>query len=289
MELVTSMGVTLSGDAIISDMMSLGLHLNEAKAYKALVTLGQSTARSVADLSGVPRSKVYDVLYSLESRGLVRKVLGSDPTEFRAYPPKEAVPLLLEKIQQSGNVVLTALENIENERDLESREYVYTVEGVDQIKMEMRGIITGAEKEVFIATLDPKILSAVRPTLADAKKRGIEIKLVTSRAFIEEWPEFAHYASMMDVGDLSPPGLAEQLSKVVQDDSILDKWNPTQMGIIIADNRDSCGMFGSHPDQAKPWALVVRVPLIAILQRQVISAVLTQVLKFLDGNGFDKP
>lgn len=276
------MGAALTGDAIISDMMSLGLNLNEAKAYKALVALGQSTARSVADLSGVPRSKVYDVLYSLEDRGLVRKVLGSDPVEFRAYPPKEAIPFLLEKIQQSGCAVQTALEKIESERDLERREYVYTVEGDDQIKMEMRGIISGAQEEVFIATFDPKILSAVRPSLADAKKRGVDIKLVTSRAFIEEWPEFAHYASMMDVGGISPPGLAEQLSKVVQNDAIIDEWNPTQMGIIIADNRDSCGMFGGHPNQARPWALVVKVPLIAILQRQVISAVLAQVLQFLD-------
>jgi sugar-specific transcriptional regulator TrmB len=278
------MGATLSGDAIISDMMKLGLHLNEAKAYKALVTLGQSTAKRIADLSGVPRSKVYDVLYSLEDQGLVRKVLGSDPTEFSAYPPKEAIPLLLEKIQQSGSLVQTTLENIESSRDLERREYVYTVEGDDQIKMEMRGIINGAEKEIFIATFDPKILSAVRPALADAKKRGVDIKLVTSRAFIEDWPEFAHYASIMDVGGISPPGLAEQLSKVVQNDAIIDDWNPTQMGIIIADNRDSCGMFGSHPNQARPWALVVKVPLIAILQRQVISAVLAQVLQFLDAH-----
>ncbi|MFX0108756.1 MAG: TrmB family transcriptional regulator [Candidatus Hodarchaeota archaeon] len=277
------MGVIMSSDAIISNMMSLGLHLNEAKAYKALVTIGQSTARGVADLSGVPRSKVYDVLYSLEDQGLVRKILGSDPTEFRAYSPKEAIPLLLEKIQQSGAVVQTALENIENERELESREYVYTVEGDDQIKIEMRSIINRAENEVFIATLDPRILSAVRPSLAEAKKRGVEIKLVTSKAFIAEWPEFGHYVSMMDVGGVSPPGLVEQLSKVVQNDAIIDDWNPTMMGIIIADNRDSCGLFGAHPDQAKPWALVVRVPLIAILQRQVISAVLTQVLKILDG------
>jgi sugar-specific transcriptional regulator TrmB len=283
MELVDSLGAILSDDAILSDMMSLGLHLNEAKAYKALVTLGQGTARGVANLSGVPRSKVYDVLYSLEDRGLVRKVLGSDPTEFRAYPPKEAIPFLLEKIQQSGSVVQITLEKLENERELEKREYVYTVEGEDQIKMELRGIINGAKEEVFIATLDPKVLSAARPSLASAKKRGVDIKLVTSRSFMEEWPEFAHYASMMDVGGMSPPDLAEHLSKVVQDDSILDAWNPTQMGIIIADNTDSIGMFGSHPDQAKPWALIVRVPLIAILQRQVISAVLSQVLRFLDG------
>lgn len=273
----------MSGEALISDMMRLGLHLNEAKAYKALVTLGESTARRVADLSGVPRSKVYDVLYSLENRGLIRKILGSDPTRFRAYSPKEAIPLLLEKIQQSSVVVQTSLESIENERELDSREYVYTVEGDDQIKIEMRSMINEAQEEVFIATLDPKILSAVRPSLADAKKRGIDIKLVTSRAFIEEWPEFAHYVSMMDVGGMSLPGLAEQFSKVIQDDSILDQWNPTQMGIIIADNRDSCALFGAHPGQAKLWALVVRVPLIAILQRQVISAVLAQVLKFLDG------
>jgi hypothetical protein len=269
---------------MISAMMNLGLHLNEAKAYKALVTLGQTTARSVADHSGVPRSKVYDVLYSLEDRGLVRKVLGSDPTEFRPYPPNEAIPLLLEKIQQSGVVVQTALENIENERVMEGREYVYTVEGDDQIKMEIRGIIGGAKEEVFAATLDPKILSIARPALANAKKRGVDIKLVTSKAFMQEWPEFAHYGSMMDVTGISPPDLAEQLSKVVQNGAILDEWNPTQMGIIIADDRDSIGMFGKTSSQGKSWALIVRVPLIAILQRQVISAVLTQVLRILDGD-----
>ena len=274
----------MPGDDIISDMMNLGLHLNEAKAYKALVTLGQSTARSVAEHSGVPRSKVYDVLYSLEDRGLVRKVLGSDPTEFKPYPPKEAIPLLIEKIQQSGVVVQNALENIENEREMESREYVYTVEGEDQIKMEIRGIIRSAKEEVFFATLDPKILSAARPALASAKKRGVDIKFVTSKAFMAEWPEFAHYGSMMDVSGMSPPDLAVQLSKVVQDGTILGEWNPTQMGIIIADNRDSIGMFGKPSDKAKQWALIVRVPLIAILQRQVITAVLAQVLKVLEGN-----
>jgi sugar-specific transcriptional regulator TrmB len=273
----------MSGDDMISDMMNLGLHLNEAKAYKALVTLGQSTARSVADHSGVPRSKVYDVLYSLEDRGLVRKVLGSDPTEFKPYPPKEAIPLLIEKIQQSGAVVQYALENIENEREMESREYVYTVEGEDQIKMEIRGIIGGAKEEVFFATLDPKILSAARPALASAKKRGVDIKFVTSKAFMDEWPEFSHYGSMMDVSGMSPPDLAVQLSKVVQNGAILGEWNPSQMGIIIADNRDSIGMFGKPTDKAKQWALIVRVPLIAILQRQVITAVLAQVLKVLDG------
>ncbi|MFX1367694.1 MAG: TrmB family transcriptional regulator [Promethearchaeota archaeon] len=274
----------MAGDDMISGMMNLGLHLNEAKAYRALVALGQTTARRVADHSGVPRSKVYDVLYSLENKGLVRKVLGSDPTEFRPYPPKEAIPLLVEKIQQSGVVVRTALENIENERVMEGREYVYTVEGDDQIKMEIRGIIGGAKEEVFVATLDPRILSTARPALASAKKRGVDIKLVTSKTFMQEWPEFSHYGNMMDVSAMSPPDLVEQLSKVVQNGAILDEWTPTQMGIIIADNTNSIGMFGKTSSHGKSWALIVRVPLIAILQRQVITAVLSQVLRVLDGD-----
>ncbi|UCH04532.1 MAG: helix-turn-helix domain-containing protein [Candidatus Thorarchaeota archaeon] len=272
----------MPGDDIISDLRSLGLHLNEAKAYKALVTLGQSTARAVADHSGVPRSKVYDVLYSLEDRGLVRRVLGSDPTEFQPYPPKDAIPYLIEKLQHSGSVVQTALENIEQERNTESRELVYTVEGQDQIKMEMRGIIGEAQREVFIATLNPAVLSAVRPALAEAKKRGLNIQLFTAGAKMEEWKEFTHYVEITNVEGIGPAGLIEQMSTVIEDVAIVDAgWNPTQMGIIIADNSESIGMFGTHSAQLKPWALVVRVPLIAILQRQVITAVLSQVQKFI--------
>ncbi|UCE09917.1 MAG: TrmB family transcriptional regulator [Candidatus Thorarchaeota archaeon] len=272
----------MSHDDTVSNMMSLGLHLNEAKAYKALVILGQTTARSVADISGVPRSKVYDVLYSLEARGIVRRVLGTDPAQFRPYPPKEAITLLLDKIQQSGAVVQSALESIENERETEGREYVYTVEGEDQIRIEIQGIINRARDEIFIATLDPQILSTARPSLANAKKSGVEIQLVTSKVFMEEWPEFAHYARMTDVSAFSPHALAAQFAKVMQEDAITDEWNPTQMGVIIADNTESIAMFGSYREQVKPWALIVRVPLIAILQRQVISAVLTQVIRMLD-------
>ncbi|MHA2601365.1 MAG: TrmB family transcriptional regulator [Candidatus Thorarchaeota archaeon SMTZ1-83] len=272
----------MPGDEIISELRSLGLHLNEAKAYKALVTLGQSTARAVADHSGVPRSKVYDVLYSLEDRGLVRRVLGSDPTEFKSYPPKDAIPYLIEKLQQSGSVVMKALETIEQERNTESRELVYTVEGQDQIKMEMRGIIGEAQKEVFIATLNPAVLSAARPALAEAKRRNVNIQLFTAGANMEEWKEFTHYLEMTNVEGIGPTGLIEQMSTVIEDVAIVDAgWNPTQMGIVIADNSESIGMFGTHSAQMKPWALVVRVPLIAILQRQVITAVLSQVQRFI--------
>ena len=72
------------------------------------------------------------------------------------------------------------------------------------------------------------------------------------------------------------------MSTVIEDVAIVDAgWNPTQMGIVIADNSESIGMFGTHSAQMKPWALVVRVPLIAILQRQVITAVLSQVQRFI--------
>ncbi|NHJ12641.1 MAG: hypothetical protein EAX95_03155 [Candidatus Thorarchaeota archaeon] len=275
----------MSVDEVVLQMMSLGLHLNEAKAYKSLVMVGQSTARAVASNSGIPRSKVYDVLYSLENKGLVRRILGTDPTEFRPYPPKEAIPLLLEKIQQSGASVQKSLENIENERAMEGREYVYTVEGMDQIKIEIRTIIGNAKTEVFMATLNPAMLSLARPALANAKKQGVDIKLVTSRAFMEEWPEFKHYVDMTDLAGFSPPGIMEQMSVVIQNESILDTgWNPTQMGILIADNTESIALFGGYQAQTNPWALIVRVPLIAILQRQVISAVLAQLLRFLEGN-----
>jgi sugar-specific transcriptional regulator TrmB len=66
----------LQTDSVVDDLTRLGLTFNEARAYKALVRLGNATARSVADASGIPRSKVYETLSQLEKRGIAQKILG---------------------------------------------------------------------------------------------------------------------------------------------------------------------------------------------------------------------
>ena len=71
-------------------LVELGLTLNEARAYAALLRLGTATATEVARNAGVPRQKVYDTLRTLEERGFLR----SDAVGVTAHtpvPPEEAL------------------------------------------------------------------------------------------------------------------------------------------------------------------------------------------------------
>ena len=61
--------------ATINDALkNLGLNDKEARAYAALLELGQTTAYAVAERSGLKRPTVYVVLDELRQKGLVLKI-----------------------------------------------------------------------------------------------------------------------------------------------------------------------------------------------------------------------
>lgn len=64
----------------------------EAKALYVLLLHGELTAKDIAELSGIPRTSVYDVMNLLESRGLV--VSYGKPLRFRAIGADEIVKII---------------------------------------------------------------------------------------------------------------------------------------------------------------------------------------------------
>jgi sugar-specific transcriptional regulator TrmB len=74
----------------------LGLTKNENKAYQALVESGKLGASEVSAESGVPYSRVYDVLSSLAHKGLVEVVPGK-AKKFMASSPEVFLKLIDDK------------------------------------------------------------------------------------------------------------------------------------------------------------------------------------------------
>ena len=52
------------------------LNIYEAKIWTALLSRGIASAGELADISGVPRSRCYDVLESLEKKGFIIMKIG---------------------------------------------------------------------------------------------------------------------------------------------------------------------------------------------------------------------
>ncbi|MFC6953511.1 TrmB family transcriptional regulator [Halorubellus litoreus] len=78
----------------MTDLGELGLSSYEEEVYRTLLVTGAVTATDLANASGVPRGRIYDVLNGLESRQLVR-TQSTDPTRYAAVQPETAVDRLL--------------------------------------------------------------------------------------------------------------------------------------------------------------------------------------------------
>jgi sugar-specific transcriptional regulator TrmB len=74
-------------DAIDKVLTDLGLTKYEAMVYRSLIKLGEAKAIEIAQTSGVPREKTYQVLRELEDKGIVKRIEGK-PRRWVALPPK---------------------------------------------------------------------------------------------------------------------------------------------------------------------------------------------------------
>jgi len=94
----------------VHGLVELGMTRYEAKAYLTLIQRESYAASELATEAGIPRQRIYDVLNSLVSRGLVRDWPGP-VTRYAATDPQAAVERLLGVQRQA----LTGLESKSSE------------------------------------------------------------------------------------------------------------------------------------------------------------------------------
>src|SRR3989338_5086003 len=92
-----------------------GLNIYETKVWMALLSKGIASAGEIAEASGVPRSRTYDVLESLEKLGFAIMKLGK-PVKYIAVKPN----IIIEKLKSM--TIRDADERIQNITKLKNTE-----------------------------------------------------------------------------------------------------------------------------------------------------------------------
>ncbi|MEJ5292478.1 MAG: helix-turn-helix domain-containing protein [Candidatus Methanosuratincola sp.] len=92
-------GTDLRSMAAYQALKEAGLTDYEALAYLGLVVRGPTTAKALSESTGIPNTRVYDVLGELERRGWI-EVDASRPMRFRAKPPPEVLGVVRAEQQQ---------------------------------------------------------------------------------------------------------------------------------------------------------------------------------------------
>lgn len=199
-------------ESFLKKIKDFGLNSYEAKIWTALLSRGVSTAGELSDIAGVPRSRSYDILESLEKKGFIVMKIGK-PIKYMAIPPEEVVErvkrrMLVQAEEQSktleqlkGSDVLTEL-NLLHSQGIDMvnpSEITGILKGRNQIYNHMSSMIKGAKKSVVLVTTEDGLIRKHKHfgnLLKKTADRGVDIRILAplsskSKDIVQELKKFA--------------------------------------------------------------------------------------------------
>ena len=90
----------------------LGLTQNEAKTYAALLEHPKADVSSLSKITRLPRSRIYEMLAKLSSKGLLEKKIGS--ATYKIIPPREAFQKIAENLEKECKKKIQAIHEFSN-------------------------------------------------------------------------------------------------------------------------------------------------------------------------------
>lgn len=170
------------------------INIYETKVWLALLSKGISSAGEIAELSGVPRSRTYDVLESLEKRGFVIQKLGK-PVKYIAVKPE----IVIEKLKNNTTKhaeekikTLSSLKDTQEYRELKelhntgiepikNHELSTSIKGRSNLYLQMKYIMESATRTVHLTSSAfelTKKQKMFKDTFKKLIKRGVDIKVM---------------------------------------------------------------------------------------------------------------
>ncbi|MEK6852298.1 MAG: helix-turn-helix domain-containing protein [Nanoarchaeota archaeon] len=167
------------------------LNIYESKVWLALLTKGVASIAEINDLSKVPRSRIYDVLKSLETKGFCMERLGK-PIKYLALEPEVVVERLKKSIESTAKERTEILEKVKKSNEYVELEKLFktnispvetfgsVLKGRNSVLAQMANLIKDAKKTVVVVSnsdaLEKNILY-LAPVLKKKASQGVDIKI----------------------------------------------------------------------------------------------------------------
>ncbi|MFC7068484.1 TrmB family transcriptional regulator [Halobaculum lipolyticum] len=172
-------------ESLVETLEAAGLSPYQAAAYVALLDLGTASATDVADASGVPAPRIYDVLRSLEELAYI-ETYEEGSLRARAHSPSG----VLEDLRGRATRLEAAAEEVEDRWEQPELEA-----GGASIVTRFRTVIERAESFIEDATHQILLSTTTRnlrrlaPALREATDRGVSVRVSVHTADGEDRPD----------------------------------------------------------------------------------------------------
>ena len=186
----------------MASLRDLGLSEYEARAYRALLNTGPTTAKELSRASDVPMGRIYDVLNSIEQYNLVRSQSASRPKKYVAVEPATALDRLLEdkkreldaKAEQYEGIVDSLSDELEAAEPVEEQFWTAAVGKEESLDLLLERL-AAAEDRIVVTAADPspqfdvdEAGDAVAEHLEDALERGVKVSVLMTPELVETLP-----------------------------------------------------------------------------------------------------
>jgi len=234
-------------------LRQIGLTTYETEAYLALLSRRMMTAEEISEKTSVPITRVYGTLEQLMQKGFA-KIIQGRPKRFHAISPEQAKREYLTHLRQGFEAELLTID--ETLRHLQRQVEPIYVESHLQVKaeellepladlraMEKRTVdsIRGADSEVLISTALFSWLPKIKPSLRDAVKRSVKVRV------------------LMQVGDSQVRNHLSELCKAgLQVRESPDPWHPVR-GTLV-DSKDLLFVIWAAEEAERHWNPIVYTP-----------------------------
>lgn len=134
-------------DNLLNLLKKFGFTEYETKVYVALLKNGSGTGYEVSKNSSVPRSKVYNILEMLMSKGCVVISKDDKPVKYAAIPVDEFVKNIKYSMDNVIDDIKFELNSFNNNIDLNQ---IWYIKGYENIFNKCRHMILNAKSEAYI-------------------------------------------------------------------------------------------------------------------------------------------
>jgi sugar-specific transcriptional regulator TrmB len=167
---------TVNGE-LVDKLRKIGFSEYEARAYLALLRKSPITGYRLAKLSDVPRSVIYKIAARLTARGAAVKLSSDGAIKYAPIPAAE----FLDRLQwEYGEIIADLKDDLGALTTGPDLEYVWSIEGHENIIARARQMIEQANTIILLATL-PDLFPALQGALAKAVERGVRVVLYSTK------------------------------------------------------------------------------------------------------------
>jgi HTH-type transcriptional regulator, sugar sensing transcriptional regulator len=161
-------------ETIFETLKNLNFTEYEAKAYLSLLEESPLTGYAVAKNSGVPRSKIYEVLDSLSLRGDILVSPGNTP-QYTPVPAKELIKNRRREAEQNFEQAEKSL--AEFEQSANDRENIWNIMGRIEILQKVKDCIASSKTRILLEVWKEEY-EELESELRQAAKRGVNVTII---------------------------------------------------------------------------------------------------------------